>query len=176
MAAIARGERGAVERLYDAYSPTVFAIALRVLRDRAAAEELLNDVFVEVWTHRERFDATRGSVASYLATLTRSRGIDRLRANRRRAGAPIDERTMAAPAPTPEEPTGGEDRQRTVAALARLTPDQRSALELAYFEGLSHSEVAARLERPLGTVKTHIRQGLIQLRDLLRMGREGRAS
>ena len=172
LAALVARDQTAMTRLYDRYSPMVLALALRILRDRAPAEELLNDVFMELWSRPERYDPARGGLLTYLLTLGRSRAIDRLRAQRRQAGTTLDE----ANSPESGEGSGAgllkiedeEHRQCVAAALGQLPSDQRRAIELAYFDDLSHSQIAARLGRPLGTVKTHVRQGLIRLRDLLR--------
>ncbi len=173
MARVVAGDHGAMEAIYDRYSRLVYAIAMRMLHDAQAAEELLSDIFMELWRKVERFDAARGSLATYLATLTRSRAIDRMRAARRHATAPLAADQAAAlvdPAAAPSSRlTGAEDRARMVTALGRLSGDQRSTLELAYFDDLSHSEIATRLGKPLGTVKTHIRQGLITLREILQV-------
>ena len=173
MARVAAGDHSAMEALYDRYSRLVYAIAMRMLHDAQAAEELLSDIFMELWRKVERFDAARGSLATYLATLTRSRAIDRMRSAKRRAAAPLAGDQAAAlvdPAAAPSSRlTGAEDRARVATALARLSGDQRSSLELAYFDDLSHSEIATRLGKPLGTVKTHIRQGLIMLREILQI-------
>ncbi len=173
MAAIIAGDQGAMATLYARYSAMVLALALRILRDRALAEELLNDVFMELWNRCERFDAQRGSLATYLLTRARSRAIDRLRAKRRQLTVPLPDGGMSDPAggalSSPIGAVAGDDdRQHLAAGLAQLTAEQRQALELAYYEDLSHSQIAERLGRPLGTVKTHIRQGLIQLRACLR--------
>lgn len=173
LAGIAAGDQSAMGGLYDRYSPMVLALALRVLRDRASAEELLNDVFMELWNRIERYDASRGSVATYLLTLCRSRAIDRLRARRRHSLVALPEAGLAEPEPDSlgtalRTVVADEHHQLLKAALERLAPEQRQALELAYFDDLSHSQIAERLARPLGTVKTHIRQGLIQLRESMR--------
>ncbi len=171
MAAIANGDQSALEQLYERFSPMVYALCRRVLRDPNVADELLADIFMEVWRKSERFDASRGSVVTYLATLTRSRAIDRLRSQRRTAAAPLSE--IAEPEASPSDPASAlgdaEQRARVASALALLSPDQRAAIDLAYFSGLTQSQIAQRLNKPLGTVKTHIRQGLIQLRDVLRI-------
>jgi RNA polymerase sigma-70 factor (ECF subfamily) len=173
LAGITAGDQAAMERLYDRYSPMVLALAVRILRDRAAADELLNDVFMELWNRIDRFDATRGTLATYLLTLARSRAIDRLRARKRQGLVALPEGGMAEPEPDAlgaplRTVVADENKQQLSAALARLPQECRQALELAYFEDLSHSQIAERLARPLGTVKTHIRQGLIQLRDSMR--------
>jgi RNA polymerase sigma-70 factor (ECF subfamily) len=173
LAAIIAGDQGAMAQLYARYSAIVLALALRILRDRASADELLNDVFMELWNRCDRFDAKRGSLSTYLLTLARSRAIDRLRAKRRQATVPLPDGGLSDPASDAlgaplRTVSADEDRQHLAAGLAELTAEQREALELAYYEDLSHSQIAERLGRPLGTVKTHIRQGLIQLRACLR--------
>jgi RNA polymerase sigma-70 factor (ECF subfamily) len=164
----------ALERLYRQHGGLVHGLALRILQDGAEAEEVTQDVFLYVWQHAERFDPARGSLASWLVTLARSRGIDRLRSRgsreRRREGLKREvDADLAAhePADPLQHALAAERRTRVRRALALLPPEQRSALEIAYFEGLSHSEIAARLQAPLGTVKTRIRQGMIRLRDAL---------
>ena len=174
MAAIAAGSQDAVAALYDRFSPLVHAMCRRILHDEAAAEDLLEDIFIEVWNKRERYDPARGGVATYLATLTRSRAIDRLRAQRRSPATPLlDGFDPAAPASDPARATYDRERKVMVErALAGLNEDQRKAIELAYYDGLSHNDVAERLAKPLGTVKTWIRQGLIRLRDSMRIEEE----
>jgi len=174
MAAIAAGSQDAVATLYDRFSPLVHAMCRRILHDEAAAEDLLEDIFIEVWNKRERYDPSRGGVATYLATLTRSRAIDRLRAQRRSPATPlVDGFDPAAPPSDPATPTYDRERKLMVErALAGLNGDQRKAIELAYYDGLSHNDVAQRLAKPLGTVKTWIRQGLIRLRDSMRIDDE----
>ncbi len=170
MAAIAAGDRAALESLYDRYSPMVYALCRRILRDPAAADDLLSDIFLELWRRGDRFDPLRGSVPTYLATLTRSRGIDRLRAQARTAAAPLNEETADGSVIDPSAELTADERGLEVRkALAGLSIEQRQAVELAYYEGLSHSQIADRLSKPLGTIKTHIRQGLIHLRDSLRI-------
>ena len=173
MRGIAAGDQAAMERLYDRYSPLVLALALRILRDQASADELLNDVFMELWNRSDRYDAGRGTLTTYLLTLARSRAIDRLRARRRQALATLPEAGIAAAEPDSlgaglRSVVADEQRLLLSDALSRLPLEQRQALELAYFDDLSHSQIAERLHRPLGTVKTHIRQGLIQLREAMR--------
>jgi len=174
IAAVAAGDDGAMARLYDRFAPLVQAVAVRMLRDRAAADELAEDVFVEIWRRSSQYDTARGSLATWIATITRSRGIDRIRARQRHAHVELgdDDRpnsVLAAPATDPAQGVvAGEDRARIARALHALGSEQREALELAYFHGLTQTEIAARLSRPLGTVKTHMRQGLIRMRDELR--------
>jgi RNA polymerase sigma-70 factor (ECF subfamily) len=174
MQAIARRDRDALSILYDRHSPMLLAICRRVLRDAAEAEDVLTDVFFEVWTKADRFDAGRGNPLTYLVTLSRSRAIDRQRSRASRpqvVSADTDAASAQAdPVPNPLQSMHLKERQKQVrAALSDLEPAQRQALECAFYEGLSHSEIAKKLNRPLGTVKTYIRQGLIRLRDSLRI-------
>ena len=170
MSRIASGDHAAVAALYDRYAPLVMALARRILHDQGLVEDLLEEVFVELWQRADRFDASRGSVATYIATLTRSRAIDRLRSERRTAGSSLaDAPEPTGPLLSPEIGLVQEDRRTQVMrALQELSADQRQAIELAYYSNLSHAEIAQRLAKPLGTVKTWIRQGLIRLRDCLR--------
>jgi RNA polymerase sigma-70 factor (ECF subfamily) len=167
---IARGDRDAFARFYDLHAALVHTFALRILRERGEAEEVVQDVFVQVWRQAGAYSPDRGTPEAWLITLTRSRGIDKLRSRRRR-----DE--MVRPAdnpdrlPEPAVPDGAagqvEARATLGGALADLPAAQRSVLELAYFDGLTQSEIAARLGEPLGTVKTRMRSGLERLRGAL---------
>ncbi len=172
MAAIARRERDALSALYDRHSPFLLAICRRVLRDGSEAEDVLTDIFFEVWSKADRFDPTRGSPLTYLVTLSRSRAIDRRRARAARPNITSDYTDAAATADLaadPLETMNLSERQAQVRrALSDLDAVQREALECSFYEGLSHSEIARKLNRPLGTVKTYIRQGLIRLRESLR--------
>jgi RNA polymerase sigma-70 factor (ECF subfamily) len=171
MQAIARGDAAALGALYDRYASSLFPLCMRILRDWMESQETLTDVFWEVWNRSDRFDPTRGTPLTYLLTLTRSRAIDRRRASNRQrpmqfdlsAGLPADD---AGPV---EDVLLEELRGKIGAAMSRLDAVQRQAVELSFFDDLSHSQIADRLNKPLGTVKTHIRQGLIRLRDFLRM-------
>ncbi len=167
----AAGDQDALASLYDESCQLVYSLALRILGDAADAEEVTLDVYSQVWRNPRRFDPERGTVRTWLATLARSRAIDRLRsrAARRQREEPFPERpefpdTTACPE---EAGAAGQQRRLLEAALRELAPEQREAIELAYFLGLSHSELAARLGQPLGTVKTRIRLGMMKLRDLL---------
>jgi RNA polymerase sigma-70 factor (ECF subfamily) len=180
VARMAGGDQGALSSLYDRYRAVVFSFARRVLGDRAEAEEVLTDVFLQAWRGAAGFDRSRGSVAGWLITLCRSRAIDRLRARGRReatlealaregaagaaAGAPGDPEAARGPGEAAEITAR---RRRIAAALEGLSQPQRRAIELAYYGGLSQSEIAARLGEPLGTVKTRIQQGLMALRETL---------
>ncbi len=174
MRAIAAGDAEALRTFYDRHSPVVYALALRMLRQPQDAEQLLTDVFFEVWNSRERYDEVRSNPVTYLMRLTRSRAIDRLRRKGPVGGkggvsldpaAGIDVAVNAAPQAAME---ADEERVRIGRALAALEPEQRTAVECAYYEGLSHSQIADRLNKPLGTVKSYIRLGLARLRDVLK--------
>lgn len=171
--AVAGGSGDAVAELYDRYGAAVYGLALRVLGQPDLAEEVVQDVFAQVWRDASRYDSSRSTVAGWIVMLTRTRAIDRLRARRARpdqAGA-VDA-TAAVPLPssqsTPETSTlSAEDTRLVRGALARLPDQFRSLIELAYYEGLSHSEIAARTGIPLGTVKTRLRNAMGTLRSVL---------
>jgi RNA polymerase sigma-70 factor (ECF subfamily) len=168
---VAQGDSEAPARLYDATHPLVYALALRILDDVADAEEVTLDVYTQVWKTARNFDPGRGTVSAWLVMLARSRAIDRLRvaSKRRRREETRDEvPDIPASTPSPEEASLlSQQRRRVRAALDTLALDQRQAIELAFFSGLSHSELAAKLGQPLGTVKTRIRLGMMKLRELL---------
>ncbi|MGH7962500.1 MAG: sigma-70 family RNA polymerase sigma factor [Candidatus Binatia bacterium] len=178
MTAIARLQQEALDRLYERYQPMVYHLALRILRSRESAEEVVYDVFWQVWREAGRYDARRGSVVAWLATLARSRAIDALRAGRGNPTVeedPNERPLLTDPADGPEERTSLGQRAVLVRdALQSLPPDQRVALELSFFAGLTHVEIAERLAEPLGTVKTRIRSAMLRLREQLRplVGRE----
>lgn len=177
MAAIHRGEPAALERLYDRHGASVLAICLRILRDRSEAEEVLEEVFWEIWARHERYDAARAQPLTYLMTLARSRALDRLRFRRRRAGVWLEIGALEQGGESTAEGRGADPfedasaTQRRIAidrALEELPLPHRRAVEMNFFEGLSHREISERLGDPLGTVKTRIRQGLLTLRKALR--------
>ena len=174
VARMAEQDQEALSALFDRYRGVVFSLALRILKERAEAEEVLTEVFFQAWSGAVGFDALRGTVAAWLVTLCRSWAIDRLRAKGRRdsgLGLIAQQQSKAvSPAVGRESEAAAEiqmRRTRIQAALDTLTPEQRGALELAYYGGLSHSEIAAKLGEPLGTIKTRIRQGLLMLRESL---------
>jgi RNA polymerase sigma-70 factor, ECF subfamily len=164
------GDSRALASLYNESCSFVYGLALRVLRNEADAEEITSDVYSQVWRNASTFDHSRGSVNAWLTMLARSRSIDRLRA---RARAHKEDTLDAvaqitAAGETPETARLLSQRRASVhAALAYLSPEQREAIELAYFSGLTQSELAHRLQQPLGTVKTRIRLGMIKLRERL---------
>jgi RNA polymerase sigma-70 factor, ECF subfamily len=160
--ALKAGDQSAVAQLYDRYSSVVYAVALRVLGDTAAAEDILQEVFLQLWRNPGAFDAARGSLGSWLAVITRNRAIDLIR--KRRPETDIED-VIVSVAP---DLAGDADRSRAAdkirGVLGAMPPPQRSALEMAYFQGMSHSEIASKTGEPLGTIKTRIRAGLITLR------------
>lgn len=158
------GDVQAFAELYDRFAARVMGLALRIVRSRADAEDVVQEVFVQAWRQMARFDDTRGALGAWLFTITRTRALDRLRrrAVRRETEAPPPEQA-AFPAAAPQPEHALAVRQ----ALAGLAPGSRAMLELAYYEGLSHSEIATRLRQPLGTVKTRIRAAMLQLRAAL---------
>lgn len=166
---VARDER-AVANLYDRHHRLLFGLILRILRDRSEAEEVLQEVFVLVWTRAETYNIALGSPAAWLARIARNRSIDRLRANSVRLKA-VESAPLPAAADSPETRAALSEQQRAVAsALDTLPPDQRVLIEQAYFLGLTQSELAERFNLPLGTVKTRIRTGMTALRERLSQG------
>lgn len=167
----AGGDEGAFARFYDLTSSAVFGLAVRILRDRAAAEDVTIEVYLHAYRQAGNYDFERGSPLAWLLTLGRSRAIDRLRADgqRRRREEPLQaDAPLASDAAGPADAAQGEqDRYRVQAALAALPKQQREPIELAYFGGLSQSEIAAHMGLPLGTVKTRMRTGMTALRDAL---------
>jgi RNA polymerase sigma-70 factor, ECF subfamily len=163
--AIRSGDQAAMGALYDRYSSIVYAVALRVLQDTGAAEDVLQEIFMQLWRNPGAFDASRGNMAAWLAVIARHRAIDALR--RRRPENDIADVVVSV------EPDLASDADRSRAmdkvrgALQAMPSPQRSALEMAYFEGLTHVEIAEKTGEPLGTIKTRIRAGLVSLRKVL---------
>ena len=173
MARLLAGEQSALEELYDRHTPMLYAVALRIVRRTSDAEDVVQEAWVQAWRSAARFDAARGSVAAWLLTIARSRAIDRLRG---RASSLKAEEAMEASGEAPrnsprdEPPAQAARRQlseRVNGALTALPENERRTLELAYFGGLSQSEIADKLGAPLGTVKSWSRQGLLRLRELV---------
>ncbi|MGB8511158.1 MAG: sigma-70 family RNA polymerase sigma factor [Pyrinomonadaceae bacterium] len=161
------GDETALAAFYERYGPIVFGLLLRMLRCRAEAEDVLQEIFLQVWRRAGDFDEARGRAFSWLVTLAHNRAVDRLRELKSR-GRVLDA-VMRETSATPFEDAGEgvyrvEQRQILVAALAEIPDEQRLVLQLAYFENLTHTEIAERLGQPLGTVKTRIRAGLTKLR------------
>ncbi len=170
---IARWDRSAFAQLYDATNSRVFGLVFRIVRDRSAAEEVTLDVYKQVWNEAGRYDPSKGSVLTWILLMARSRALDHLRSGMKRARdseVPID-------GPAMQEPDSGQSpevaalvkgvRQLVRAALDSIDQDQRRAIELAFFSEMTHREVADSLGLPLGTVKTRIRTGMMQLREML---------
>jgi len=169
---IAAGDRDAFSRFYDLLAPIAFGLIRRVLRDPEAAAEVLQEVFWQVWREAPQYDSERGSPEAWLVMRAKTRAIDRLRSMRRRDRtfvAPVDESVAWSSDEPAEDPAVvAEDRSLVRTALARLPEPQRRVIELAFFDGLTQSEIATRLGEPLGTVKTRARLGLERLRGTLR--------
>jgi RNA polymerase sigma-70 factor (ECF subfamily) len=177
VARAARGDGHAIAALYDRYGTVLYAVAYRIVAQRADAEEVVVEAFAQAWREAPRFESTRGSVAAWLTMIARSRALDLVRARSRR-----ERITLSAAADRPDVPLAmgrwqahpadavdhAERRERVQQALATLSPPQRQAIELAFFEGLSQSEIAERLQEPLGTIKTRVRLGMQKLREFLR--------
>lgn len=157
-----RGDEQAMATLYDRYSKVVYSVALRVLRDPASAEDVLQDVFLGVWRKPESFISARGSLGGWLAVVARNRAIDTLR--RKRPSEQVDEIHLASPYDLADEAERNTLMQRARAIILHLPLDQRKTLEMAYFDGLTHTEIAEITGDPLGTVKTRIRSALLSLR------------
>ena len=167
--AIARGDEQSLASLYDRYRLILFGLILRILHSRPEAEDVLQDVFIQVWKRAADYDESRGRAFTWLATLARSRAIDRLRAldSRQRTANESLEGAVESVSDAAEDAFKSEQREVVRDALDALPPEQRQTLVLAYFEGLTQSEIAERLGTPLGTVKTRMRSGMIKLRELL---------
>jgi len=172
LARVVKGDQQAFSQLYDHSSTLLFTLAVRILGNHEEASDLLQDVYLEVWRKVSRYDVGRGTPIAWLVTLTKSRAIDRLRARAARgyrATNSLEAGTaaqVADPGPSPLETQADQELRIAVgAAVAGLPQAQQQAIELAYYEGLSHAEIAARLNQPLGTVKTRIKLGMSKLRD-----------
>ncbi|GAB3587136.1 ECF RNA polymerase sigma factor SigK [Calidifontibacter terrae] len=166
----ARGDEAAFARLYDLTSARMYGLALRVVRNPTYAEEVTQEAYLETWRTSARFDASRGAAISWLMTITHRRAVDRVRsvAASTRRDETFESRThVPAYDTTVEEAHRSLDAERVRRALGHLTDTQRQAVELAYFGGYTHVEVAQLLDLPLGTAKTRIRDGLIRLRDTM---------
>jgi RNA polymerase sigma-70 factor (ECF subfamily) len=167
LALVAGGDDEALAELYDRYGRLSYAIALRVVRDTGLAQDAVQEAFLTAWRTAAGFDPARGTAATWLLTLVHRRSVDLVRREQRRRSEPLPDSASGASGPADEDALI-RDRRRTVQkALARLPPDQRQALELAYYGGLTQSELAERLGVPLGTVKSRMFAALARLRDLL---------
>jgi RNA polymerase sigma-70 factor, ECF subfamily len=167
LALLARSDEAALAELYDRYGGPAYRLALRVLRDATLAQDAVQDAFLTAWRTAPSFDPRRGSVPSWLLTLVHRRAVDVVRHEDRRRAVPLDDAPVAAGDATDEAAEVRELRRVVQAALEQLTPLEREALELAYYGGLSQSEIAEKLGVPLGTVKSRMFAGLARLRDAL---------
>ena len=169
----ARGDQNAFAQLYDAVAARVHGLAVRVVRDPAQAEEVAQEAFLEIWKNAGRFDPAKGSPLGWLLTIVHRKSVDRVRsaeASTRRDTTYNRENQAVDHDSTAEAAQASLEARRVRAALGSLTPVQREALELAYFGGYTHTEVATMLDLPVGTAKTRIRDGLIRLRDTMGVG------
>lgn len=168
IARVALGDRRAFERLYERTSSKLFGIAVRILRDRAEAEDALQEIYVRIWQAAGRYRPGRASPMSWLIAIARNRAIDRLRV-RRPASAPMElAEQVRDPEPTPHARVAAQsERARIVQCLERLGAPQSTAIRMAYLEGYSYRELATKLDIPLNTIRTWLRRGLIGLRECL---------
>jgi RNA polymerase sigma-70 factor, ECF subfamily len=168
---IAQGDQQALAPLYDETSRFVYALALRILQDYGLAEEATMDVYLQIWRQAHSYEPARGNPSAWLLNMARSRAIDLLRrkARKKRLEESLEAAgSMVASTHDPEQASLlGEEQRRAREALAQLNPEQREVIEIAYFAGLSHSEIAESLGLPLGTIKTRIRSGMMKLRESL---------
>ena len=172
LARVVKGDQQAFSQLYDHSSTLLFTLAVRILGNHEEASDLLQDVYLEVWRKVSRYDVGRGTPIAWLVTLTKSRAIDRLRARAARGYRATNSlevgnaSQVADPGPNSLETQADQELRFVVgAAMVGLPQAQQQAIELAYYEGLSHAEIAERLNQPLGTVKTRIKLGMSKLRD-----------
>jgi RNA polymerase sigma-70 factor, ECF subfamily len=168
---IAKKDREALSEFYDQTARPLFSIACRMLGDAADAEEVIQDVFVQIWTKATMFDANKGQPFHWALALTRNRCIDGLRSRQRRSrivAETVDQNELAlAAAPASSGELGENDLAVIRSVLNHLPPDQRQAIEMAFFAGLTHHEIAETLSEPLGTIKARIRRGMLKLREEL---------
>ncbi len=172
---VADGDSTALAELYDHHADLLYSLALRIVGSASDAEEVLQDTWTQAWRNARSYDAARGAVGAWLVTIARSRALDRVRSlgSRRRAESAASTEAAAAPPPPAADPAAGYARrslaENVAAAITTLGAPQRQVVELAYFEGLSQSEIAVRLNAPLGTVKSWTRQALLRLRERVPM-------
>lgn len=174
VAAIQAGDREAFARLYDRHAAWLLAITYRILQNRRDAEDLLHDVFIEIWDKARSYDAQRGSVRSWLAVRTRSRALDRIRALtivRKNEASELDSHSITIEASDDSEL--GIDHEHARRAVDQLSPKQRTVIQLSYFQGMTCQEIADRCEIPLGTVKSRLASALHSLRDYFHPAEDG---
>ena len=176
LAAAVRGDGSGLAALYDRYSRVVYSLALRIVQIDAEAEDVVQEVFAQMFRQAGRYDSRRGSVSSWLLTIARTRAIDHVRARKRlpdrRFGREPESAAENVPDPKADQESQtltDEQVQRVRRALDGLPSEQRKAIELAYYDGLSQSEIAERLKEPLGTVKSRIRTAMMRLRGALEL-------
>jgi RNA polymerase sigma-70 factor (ECF subfamily) len=159
---VQRGDEHAMASLFDRYSKVVYSVALRVLRDPASAEDVLQEIFMQIWRNPDGFVATRGSLGGWLAVVARNRSIDALR--RKRPTEQVDDLSLASNYNLANEAERNSLMEKARTVILMLPMEQRKTLEMAFFDGLTHSEIAEMTGDPLGTVKTRIRSALTSLR------------
>lgn len=171
MEQLACRNQDALEELYDRHARAVYSLVLRIAQQAATAEEIVQDVFMQLWRHADRYQASRGPLEPWLLTLARNRALDHVRLKgekQRRREETLDLRPLICSAPNPESVVARGQRAERVRTLIRSLPQQQQrAIELAFFDGMTHGEIAAALREPLGTVKSWIRTGLLRLREAL---------
>jgi RNA polymerase sigma-70 factor (ECF subfamily) len=173
--AAAAGDRDALGALYDRFAPSMLAVAQRILGGRREAEDVVQDVFLEAWHRARYYDRERGTVRTWLMLRLRSRALDRLRSAKRTAGVSLDDAGALQQPSAQDDVAAGPDGQVLHRALAELPDEQRAVLELGYFSGYTCAEIAARLELPVGTVKSRMSRAVAQLRTQLSPGEEERS-
>jgi RNA polymerase sigma-70 factor (ECF subfamily) len=165
MSRIRAGDEDALATLHDRYASVVYSVALRVLGETTQAEDILQDIFIQLWRNPQRFDSSRGSLGAWLAVIARHRAIDQLR--RRRPESDIEDVVISVDTRLEQSTDRNLAIAKVRAAVERLPVEQRQPLELAFFRGLTHSEIADKTGEPLGTIKTRIRSALLALRKAL---------
>jgi RNA polymerase sigma-70 factor (ECF subfamily) len=169
IAGVIRRERRAFDLFYDRYAQIIFNLCVRILKDEAESQDVLQEIFLQIWREADRFDASRASVKTWLFTIARSRSLDRYR-SRKTVKSRIEDQQEDQLQQIPDKQDlqdASVTQQYVLSALHRLTAEQRLVLELSYYEGLTQEEIAERLKEPLGTIKSRIRAALIKLRTLL---------
>ena len=161
---VVRKDESALAALYDRYSGLVFAEAMRILRDNGAAEEILQDIFYQVWRTAEKFDPARGSLPGWLMVVARNRSISRLRRRSNRPAEELDQNAVSVSVNLETTASQNQMIGRLKSVMSGMPENQRQAIELAFFEGMTHSEIAGKTGEPLGTIKTRIRSALEVLR------------
>jgi RNA polymerase sigma-70 factor (ECF subfamily) len=159
------GDQVAMAALFDRYSGVLYSVALRVLKDPGQAEDIMQDIFIHVWRKPDSFASGKGSLGGWLAVVTRNRAIDLLR--KRRPSDSVDDVVLTSKTNTASEAERNVLMEKVRVVMAELPPDQKTSVELAYFDGMSHTEIAEKTGEPLGTVKTRIRLAMMTLRKAL---------